>query len=62
LKISIFRIQLFSDTVTFRSYGLCQRAGSVVVDPQTNFIEKAGRVEKTVGGSTPSPTTKSLGY
>ena len=37
MKISIFRIQLFSDTVTFRSYGFCQRAGRVGVDPQTNF-------------------------
>ena len=53
MKISIFRIQLFSDIVTFRSYGLCQRAGRVGVDPQTNFIEKAGRVEKTVGGFNP---------
>ena len=46
----------------FGSYGLCQRAGRVGVDPQTNFIEKAGRVEKTVGGFNPqpSPTTKSL--
>ena len=63
MKISIFRIQLFSDTVTFRSYGLCQRAGGVGVDPQTNFVEKAGEgVEKTVGGfNPPTPsTTKSL--
>ena len=48
MKISIFRIQLFSDTVMFRSYGLCQRAG---------------RGEKTVGWvQPPQPqTTKSLG-
>jgi len=61
MKISMFRIQLFSDTVMFRSYGLCQRAGWIGVDPQTNFIEKAGRVKKTVEGvQPPPPTTKSL--
>ena len=60
MKISIFRIQLFSDIVTFRSYGLCQRAGRVGVDPQTNFIEKAGRVEKTVQPPQPPPGTKIL--
>ena len=49
MKISIFRIQLFSDTVTFR-------AGRVGVDPQTNFVKRAGRVEKTVGGPTPPDT------
>ena len=66
MKIFIFRIQLFSDTVTVRSYGLCQRAGRVGVDPQTNFVEKAGRVDKAVGGGfNPQPlppTSKSLGY
>ena len=55
MKISIFRIQLFSDTVTFRSYGLCQRAGRVGVDPPDKFCRKSWGVEKTVGGSTPSP-------
>ena len=55
MKISIFRIQLFGDTVTFRSSGLCQRAGRVGVDPQTNFVEKAGGLRKQLGGSTPQP-------
>jgi len=63
MKISIFRIQLFSDTVTFRSYGLCQRAGRVGVDPQTNFVEKARGLRKQLGGGVKPPqppTTKSL--
>ena len=37
--------------------------GGLESTPQTNFVEKAGGGEKTVGGSTPPPippTTKSL--
>ena len=62
-KKSIFRIQLFSDTVTFRSYGLCQRAGRVGVDPPDKFRRKSwGGWENSWGGFNPPnpPTTKSL--
>ena len=41
MKTSIFRIQLFSDTVIFRSYGLCQRAGRVGVDLTDKFHRKS---------------------
>jgi len=34
--------------------------GGLESTPQTNFVEKAGGVEKTVGGFNPPPTTKSL--
>ena len=54
MKISIFRIQLFSDTVTFRSYGLCQRAGRVGVDPPDKFrIKSWGGWENSWGGVQP---------
>jgi len=54
MKISIFRIQLFSDTVTFRSYGLCQRAGRVGVDPPRQIsYKKLGGLRKQLWGINP---------
>jgi len=54
MKISIFRIQLLSDTVTFRSY-VKELGGLESTAPQTNSVEGAGRVEKTVGGGVNPP-------
>jgi len=57
MKISIFRIQLFGDTVTVRSYGLCTSKswGGLESTPPDKF-----RRESWEGWENSCPTTKSL--
>jgi len=59
MKISIFRIQLFSDTVTFRSHGLCQRAGGWSRPPDKFRRKSWGGWEK-LGGVQPPQSPRQL--